>query len=309
MTPTSTPSSARAALSSSRAPSPGHSPAQSSGQPIASQTAINVLTALLEARTGQQIGAYRSWRLDTALKPLLRDRNLETLDQLVTQLLEGSDRLVGDRIVDALVNQETSFFRDAQVFEMLAEAVAVAETQQRRVRIWCAGCSTGQEPLSLAMLFAERLETTGAAMPEIVATDVSDAAIARARGGRFSQFEIQRGLPMRRMVRWFDTTGSDWVAKPELVKMVTFRRMNLVSDRPPPGQFDIVLCRNVLLYLSAETKAQVFPKIASALRPGGVFVMGAGETVIGQTRLFEPSKRFRGSYETLAEPARSRAAA
>ncbi|MBE2992810.1 chemotaxis protein methyltransferase CheR [Sphingomonas sp. PP-CE-3G-477] len=267
----------------------------------ASQTAISVLTALLEARTGQQIAAYRSWRLDTALKPLLRARKLDTLDQLVTQLLQGSDRQIGDSIVDALVNQETSFFRDALVFEMLAEAVTDVEQDGRRARIWCAGCSTGQEPLSLAMQFAERRETSGASMPEIVATDVSDAAIVRARSGRFSQFEIQRGLPVRRMIRWFDTTGTDWVAKPELLALVTYRRMNLVSDQPPPGQFDIVLCRNVLLYLSTNTKGQVFPKIAAALKPGGMLVMGAGETVIGQTRVFEPSKRFRGFYETPIE--------
>ncbi|MES3084195.1 CheR family methyltransferase [Sphingomonas faeni] len=265
--------------------------------PAASQATINVLTALLEARTGQQIAAYRSWRLDTALKPLLRARKLDTLDQLVTQLLQGSDRSIGDSIVDALVNQETSFFRDAQVFEMLAEAVAEAECDGRRARIWCAGCSTGQEPLSLAMQFAERRETGGVPMPEIVATDVSDAAVARARSGRFSQFEIQRGLPVRRMIRWFDTTGSNWVAKPELLGLVAFRRMNLVSDPAPPGQFDVVLCRNVLLYLSTDTKAEVFPKIAKAMKPGGVLVMGAGETVIGQTSAFAPSKRFRGFYE------------
>ena len=283
-------------------------PAPKQSAPV-SQTAINVLTALLEARTGQQIAAYRSWRLDTALKPLLRDRNLDTLDQLVTQLLEGSDRLIGDRIVDALVNQETSFFRDTQVFEMLADAVAAAEAGGRRARIWCAGCSTGQEPLSLAMLFVDRHEATGAPVPEIVATDVSEAAIARARVGRFSQFEIQRGLPVRRMVRWFDTTGTDWIAKPDLLKRVVFRRMNLMADPAPVGRFDIVLCRNVLLYLSATTKDQVFPKIAAALKPGGVFVMGAGETVIGQTRLFEPSKRFRGFYETPGHKADGQAAA
>ena len=269
--------------------------------PAASQATINVLTALLEARTGQQIAASRSWRLDTALKPLLRARKLDTLDQLVTQLLQGSDRSIGDSIVDALVNQETSFFRDAQVFEMLAEAVTEAERDGRRARIWCAGCSTGQEPLSLAMQFAERRETSGVPMPEIVATDVSDAAVARARSGRFSQFEIHRGLPVRRMIRWFDTTGSDWVAKPDLLGMVAFRRMNLVSDPAPPGQFDVVLCRNVLLYLSTDTKAKVFPKIAKAMKPGGVLVMGAGETVIGQTSAFAPSKRFRGFYEMPAQ--------
>lgn len=267
---------------------------------VASASSIAVLTALLEARTGQQIAAYRSWRMDTALKPLLRERNLDTLDQLVALMLEGSDRVIGDRIVDALLNQETSFFRDAQVFETIVTAVEQAEAEKRRVRIWCAGCSTGQEPLSLAMLFAERQEATGEPLPEIVATDVSDAAITRARAGRYTQFEIQRGLPVRRMMRWFEGEDGDWLANPELVTRVTYRRANLVAGSVPPGSFDIVLCRNVLLYLSGETKAAVFPRIAGVLRPGGLFIMGAGETVIGQTRLFEPSKRYRGCYEVAA---------
>ena len=272
--------------------------------PGVSQIALTVLSALLEARTGQQIAAYRSWRIDTALKPLLRERGFDTLDRLVTHLLEGHDTMIGDQIVDALVNQESSFFRDAPVFDLIAEAVAAAEAEGRRARIWCAGCSTGQEPLSLAMLFAER-ETS---MPEIIATDVSEAAIVRARAGRYTQFEIQRGLPIRRMMRWFDAAGSDWVVKPELVKAIAFRRHNLVADRAPGGQFDVVLCRNVLLYLATPTKLDVFDRIAAALRPGGMLVMGAGETVIGQTRLFEPSKRFRGFYE-LADAARVRDAA
>ena len=230
----------------------------------------------------------------------------QTAINVLTALLEGNDRLIGDRIVDALVNQETSFFRDAAVFDVLIEAVALAEAEHRRVRIWCAGCSTGQEPLSLAMIFAERHAASGAPMPEIVATDVSEAAIARCRSARFTQFEIQRGLPVRRMICWFDTTGSDWVAKPELVKLVTFRRMNLVSDQPPPGRFDIILCRNVLLYLSTETKTGVFPKFADALNPGGKLVLGAGETVIGQTSAFEPSREFRGFYQVNTKHPRTR---
>ena len=113
--------------------------------------------------------------------------------------------------------------------------------------------------------------------------------------------EIQRGLPIRRMMRWFESAGGDWVATPELVKMVAYRRANLVAEAPPPGRFDVVLCRNVLLYLSTDTKAEVFPKIAKAMKPGGVLVMGAGETVIGQTSAFAPSKRFRGFYEMPAQ--------
>jgi chemotaxis protein methyltransferase CheR len=267
----------------------------------ASQVALNVFSALLEARTGQQIASYRSWRVDTALKPLLRERGLDTLDQLVGLLLDGQDAKIGDQIVDALVNQETSFFRDAPVFDMVVEAIAAVEGGGRRARIWCAGCSTGQEPLSLAMLFAERAET-GRPMPEIVATDVSEAAVSRARAGKYTQFEIQRGLPIRRMMRWFDADGSDWAAKPELTRLVTVRRQNLVADRPPAGQFDLVLCRNVLLYLSTATKAEVFDRFAAAIRPGGTLVLGAGETVIGQTRLFEPSRRLRGFYERAPLP-------
>ncbi|AIT08049.1 chemotaxis protein CheR [Sphingomonas taxi] len=264
-----------------------------------SQVALNVFSALLEARTGQQIASYRSWRIDTALKPLLRERRLDTLDQLVTLLLDGQDARVGDQIVNALVNQETSFFRDAPIFDLVLEAVAAAEAAGRRPRIWCAGCSTGQEPLSLAMLFAERAEG-GAAVPEIVATDVSEAAVTRARAGRYTQFEIQRGLPIRRMVRWFYADGGDWVAKPELTRLVTVRRHNLVAEPPPPGAFDVILCRNVLLYLSVAAKSEVFARFAAAIRPGGTLALGAGETVIGQTSAFEPSRALRGLYQRTA---------
>ncbi|WP_375395108.1 CheR family methyltransferase [uncultured Sphingomonas sp.] len=270
-----------------------HEPILASG---ASSTTVSVLTALLEARTGQQMAAYRSWRIDTALKPLLRDRGFNSLDRLVQLLLDGTEPTIGDAIVDALLNHETSFFRDAQVFDLIVEAVAAVEETGRVPRIWCAGCSTGQEPLSLAMVFAERAEDTGKRAPEIVATDVSAAAIARAKIGRYTQFEIQRGLPIRRMMRWFDSDGADWIAKSVLTGAVRYSRHNLVGGRPPPGRFDIVLCRNVLLYLAPETKATAFAGVAAAMNSGGTLALGAGETVIGQTRAFMPSKTHRGLY-------------
>lgn len=275
----------------------------SGATPPLSSGAHAVLAALLEARTGQQITSYRAWRLDTALQPLLRARGLETLDQLVTQLLSGHDALIGDRIVEALLNGESSFFRDPALFDLVDQAVA----REGRTRLWSAGCATGQEPLSLAMMFAER--PGDAAMPEIVATDVSEASLTRARTGRYSQFEIQRGLPMRRMVRWFDTDGADWTASAELLRHVSYRRANLVVDPAPAGQFDVVLCRNVLLYLGVPHKLAVFAKLAGALKAGGFLVLGAGETVIGQTGLFQPSRRFRGLYERTDLPTeRARAA-
>ena len=270
---------------------------------LISPATTKALTALLEARTGQQLAAYRSWRLDVALKPLLRERGLDSLDQLVALMTDRADPGLADRIVDALVNSESSFFRDAPVFDLALDVVAQAEAAGRRARLWSAGCSTGQEPLSLAMLFAERAANGGPATPEIIATDVSETALARARAGRYTQFEVQRGLPIRRLMQWFEQIRDDWVASPELTRTIHYRTLNLVADAPPPGRFDLVLCRNVLLYLAPEMKARVFATLAAALRPGGLLVLGAGETVIGQTRLFAPSRRFRGLYEKTVEAA------
>lgn len=275
--------------------------------PPGSSGAMNLISALLEQRTGQQIAANRAWRIETALKPLLREKGLASLDQLVAQLVATRTGDLGDQVVDALLNQETSFFRDAAVLDMLVDATRAlqAETPERKVRIWSSGCSTGQEPLSLAMLFDEGGMGEGLAAPEIVATDVSPAALTRARAGRYSQFEIQRGLPVRRMMTWFDGAGGDWAAKPELLRRIQFRQQNLTADAPPPGKFDVVLCRNVLLYFSQDVRRQVFGILASALRPGGLLVLGAGETVIGLTDQFKPCDRFRGFYRAIeTSPAR-----
>ncbi|MET0309433.1 MAG: protein-glutamate O-methyltransferase CheR [Sphingomonas sp.] len=268
--------------------------------PGASNT-MGMITALLEQRTGQQIAANRAWRIETALKPVLRERGLATLDDLVAQLVVARSGELADKVVDALLNQETSFFRDVAVLDTIADAASAlhAEAPDRRLRVWSAGCSTGQEPLSLAMLFSEHLGALGGHLPEIVATDVSPAALTRARSGRFSQFEIQRGLPVRRMVTWFDTIGGDWIAKPELVRKVQFRQHNLTGDPAPPGRFDIILCRNVMLYFSVPLRRQVFDTLASAIRPGGLLVLGAGETVIGQTEHFTPSEEYRGFYTAM----------
>jgi chemotaxis protein methyltransferase CheR len=272
--------------------------------PTPSASAMNMIAALLEQRTGQQIAANRAWRIETALKPLLRTRGLETLDDLVAQLMMARTGELADMVVDALLNQETSFFRDSAVLDTVADAAAVlqAEAGTRRLRIWSAGCSTGQEPYSLAMLFDERSVATCTSPPEIVATDISPSALARARSGRYSQFEIQRGLSVHRMMKWFDGNADDWAASPELTRKVQFRQHNLAGDPPPPGRFDIVLCRNVLLYFSGALRKQVFDRLSQAVRPGGVLVLGAGETVIGQTDLFAPSDRFRGFYKLVEPP-------
>jgi len=259
---------------------------------------IEVIAATLEAHTGQRIAQNRMWRVETSLKPLLREHGLCSLDALANRLAEGRDtRLIG-QVIDALLNQETSFFRDGGVLEEAVDSVLAMDfgTVRRRARIWSAGCSTGQEPLSLAILLSERLSQKSGVFPEIQATDVSESAIARAQAGRYSQFEIQRGMPIRRMITWFDGNDEVWSAKAELIRRVTYRRASLLDD-PPIGQFDLILCRNVLFYFSAEVRARAFARIAEALRPGGLLALGAGETVIGQTKLLKPSAAHRGFYE------------
>ncbi|WP_374142542.1 protein-glutamate O-methyltransferase CheR [Sphingomonas sp.] len=271
-------------------------------QPTAQTGAMAVVASLLEARTGQQIATNRTWRIETALKPVLRVRGHDCLDQLVAELFDDQTGVIADQIVDALLNQESSFFRDSGVLDMVVTAIDQRQQEcDRRPRIWSAACSTGQEPLSLAMLFADRFETTGKVEPEILATDVSDAAITRARAARYSQFEIQRGLPVRQMIKWFEASGSDWIAQSSLVRKINFRRHNLVGDPAPVGYFDIVLCRNVMLYLSPVLRKRVFDLLAQVVRPGGLLVLGAGETVIGQTEAFFPSPHFRGLYERGAQ--------
>lgn len=274
-------------------------------QAFASAGAINLIGALLEQRTGQQIAANRTWRIETALKPVLRDHGLDTLDQLIGRLSATRTDALADAVVNALLNQETSFFRDAGVIETVVEAARAlqADAPGRRLRIWSAGCSVGQEPYSMAMLFEELAVTRDFPMPEIVATDVCPAALARARAGRYSQFEIQRGLPVRRMVTWFDSVDGEWVVRPELSRRVHFRCQNLARDPAPIGKFDIVLCRNVLLYFSGAMRRSVFDTLRSAMRDGGLLVLGAGETVIGQTEAFRPSERFRGFYQAESKQA------
>lgn len=269
--------------------------------------AMAVIASLLEQRTGQQIAANRAWRLETALKPLLRELDLDSLDALVTALVATRDPAMSDRVVDALLNQESSFFRDAAVLDMVADAAVrlQREANGRKLRIWSAGCSNGQEPLSLAILLQERGIAAGA---EVLATDVSHGAIARARAARFSQFEIQRGLSIHRMVKWFEADGTEWAADRSLLARIQFRQQNLVIDLPPAGNFDIILCRNVLLYFSPAVRRRVFDGLARAVRPGGLLVLGAGETVIGNTEAFAPSGDWRGFYRPATPPSVARTA-
>ncbi|MFM9978161.1 MAG: CheR family methyltransferase [Sphingomonadaceae bacterium] len=268
--------------------------------------AVRILGGMLEARTGQHIPVGRTWRVETALKPIVRELGLGSIDALVGRITQRRDAALSSRIVEALLNNESSFFRDPGVFALLGgpglDRLIETRNRVRRLRIWCAGCSTGQEPYSIAMMLREPDHLPAGWTVEIAATDVSAAVIAKARSGRYSQFEVQRGLPVRTMLRHFVQQGEDWIIEPPIRQAVRFATHNLLD--PAPGKFDLILCRNVMMYFGAETRTKVFDRLAAALEPGGILMLGAGETVLGQTQQFVSDPNIRGLYVAAGEVGR-----
>ena len=265
-----------------------------------SDSSSRILAGLLEARTGQQLTMSRRWRIETALSSLLRERGIASLDELITILVMGKEPSLSQQVVEALLNNETYFFRDRTPFDQISQVILPRLRElrgtERRIRIWSAGCSTGQEVYSLAMMFADDPMKWVGWTIDILGTDVSEGVVNRARSGMYSQFEVQRGLGITQMIKWFEETPEGWRAAEGLRKNVRFQVHNLLEPVPYPGQFDIVLCRNVLLYLNADKKRLAFDRLASAMAPDGLFVMGAGETVIGQTDRLSADRDWRGVY-------------
>ena len=279
-----------------------------------SDSSIRILAGLLEARTGQQLTMSRRWRIETALSSLLRERGIATLDELITILVMGREPALSQRVVEALLNNETYFFRDRTPFDMLSRTAlpALAERRQasKRLRIWSAGCSTGQEIYSIAMLFAEDPVRWRGWTVDLLGSDVSETVVGRARQGLYTQFEAQRGLGVTQMIRWFEETDDGWRVIEALRRNVRFQVHNILEPPPHPGegQFDIVLCRNVLLYLNGEKKRMAFDRLGSALAPDGWLMLGAGETVIGQTDKLVADRDWRGLYRHAGPDAEERRA-
>jgi len=268
-----------------------------------SDSSSRILAGLLEARTGQQLTMSRRWRIETALSSLLRERGIATLDELITILVMGKEPNLSQQVVEALLNNETYFFRDRAPFDLLQRhalpELAKRRAETRRIRIWSAGCSTGQEVYSLAMLFAESPQDWLGWTVDILGTDVSTGCVDRARSGTYSQFEVQRGLGIKQMINWFEETGDGWRAVEALRKPVRFQVQNILEPPPHPGGFDIVLCRNVLLYLSPDKRTLAFERLASAMADDAWLMLGAGETVIGQTTRLGSDINARGLYRLV----------
>ena len=259
------------------------------------------LSAVLEKHTGQTVLANRHWRIDMALKPVMRRNSIPDLQTLAALIEIDADPKLTVACVEAMVNNETSFFRDQPNFALLTGPVLDSLRERReaskRIRIWSAACSTGQEPYSVAMAISDNPEKWRGWQIQIMGSDVSATALSQAREGRYTQFQIQRGLPVTQMLRYFDQQSEEWVAKEALRRMVTFAEHNILSPARHFGRFDIILCRNMLMYLSEGKRGQILETLGAALEDDGLLMLGAAETVIGQTDKFRASTAFRGFYE------------
>lgn len=266
-----------------------------------------IIGDLLAQKTGQQLTEGRRWRVSTALAGLFREFGIDNVDQLACLLERPGEHHLATKVVEALLNNETYFFRDYAYFSVLANQVLPDLARKRegtkKLSIWSAGCSTGQEALSLAMTFAEQSGRWQDWDIQIVGTDVSGKAIATAKTGCYSQFEIQRGISVAQMLNFFSETPRGWQAADRICAMTRFQQRSLLDFPPSPGRFDLVLCRNVLLYFDPETRRQAFDRLASATARDGFLMLGAGETVVGQTDRFETAQFGSSLYTTKSEAA------
>lgn len=274
----------------------------------ASEASHQIIADLLAARTGQHLTESRRWRVNSALAGIFREHGISNVDQLVCLLAapprgpESPD--LSQEVVEALLNNETYFYRDKPTFDQLPAEILPELARRRqgskRLSIWSAGCSTGQEVYSLAMLFADQADRWQGWTIDMLGTDVSYRAINAARSGLYSQFEVQRGLGVTQMLRHFDETPSGWQICEDARRMVRFRQHNMLSPHPGRVPFDLVLCRNVLLYFDRTTRSEAFARLAGAVQPDGFLMLGAGETVIGQTDRFMPTAKRASFFEPLS---------
>ncbi|QOZ27837.1 protein-glutamate O-methyltransferase CheR [Bradyrhizobium sp. CCBAU 51753] len=268
------------------------------------------LRKLLKERSGLDLSADKQYLVESRLVPLARRSNLAGIPELVQRMKGGAEPLTSE-VVEAMTTNETFFFRDKIPFDHLKEllpGLAQARAARRSLRIWCAASSTGQEPYSIAMLLKEMTALFTGWRIEIVATDLSQAVLEKSKAGLFSQFEVQRGLPIQMLVKYFVQKGELWQLNADIRGMVQHRQLNLLQDLSHLGTFDVIFCRNVLIYFDQDTKAGIFAKIARMLEPDGVLALGAAESVVGITNVFRPFPERRGLYQPSSAVARAGAA-
>jgi chemotaxis protein methyltransferase CheR len=258
------------------------------------------LRKLLKERSGLDLSADKQYLVESRLVPLARKVGLAGIPELVAKMKAGDSSITTD-VVEAMTTNETFFFRDKIPFDHLRETILPALMQsranRRSLRIWSAACSTGQEPYSIAMCLKEKAAQLAGWRIEIVGTDLSQEVLEKSKAGIYSQFEVQRGLPIQLLVKYFAQIGEMWQLNADIRSMVQYRQLNLLQDFSSLGKFDVIFCRNVLIYFDQETKAAIFERIAKVVEPDGMLMLGAAESVVGITDAFRPFPDKRGLYQ------------
>ena len=252
----------------------------------------NYVRDLVRDQSALTLEPGKEYLLESRLNPLAKTEGFTSYEHLVRRLRTGPVTDLHRKVVEAMTNNETTFFRDPRVFTMLAKSVipalVAARSAQRSLNIWCAGCSTGQEPYSVAMLLHEHLPSLSGWNIRIVASDISRDVLARARAGRYNQTEINRGLPASKLVKYFSQDGPAWELAPEIRQMVEFREINLIRSWQHLPAVHLILMRNVLIYFDVAAKKAILGKAARLLDPRGYLVLGGAETTTNLDDSFEP---------------------
>jgi chemotaxis protein methyltransferase CheR len=250
-------------------------------------------------RIGIVLSPEKRYLVETRLEPLVRQLQLPSIAAFVAKL-RLREPLIEKFAIDAMTTNETLFFRDKQPFEIIRERILPALARARRttgrIRIWCAACSTGQEPYSLSMIVDELRPQLGGISVEILATDISEKVLDQARKGVFSQFEVQRGLPVRQLLKHFTQENLRWKINPELGRRIVFQSANLLQPFRHFGTFDLILCRNVMIYFGEATKRDVLRRLGESLAADGSLMLGGAETVLGLSQDLAPHQTDRSVY-------------
>jgi chemotaxis protein methyltransferase CheR len=263
-------------------------------------TDFDFICQILKTRSGLLLTNDKAYLLESRLLPVARKWKLATFDDLVRLIRTKNDEAVIRDVVEAMTTNESFFFRDTKPFDQFKQicmpALLKARAAQKTIRIWSAACSSGQEAYSLAMILSEMGPQLNGWKIDIVGTDLSQEILTRAKEGMYSQFEVQRGLPITLLVKYFQQTGDRWKLSDTIRSKVQYREWNLLSDPAPLGKFDIVYCRNVLIYFDQPTKAKVLAGIAKQMPDDGYLFLGGAETVLGISDKFQLLPGQRGIY-------------
>jgi chemotaxis protein methyltransferase CheR len=261
---------------------------------------FDFVRGLLKRRSGLMLSADKQYLLESRLLPVARKAGFDSLPALIGALKADKSELLTIAVVEAMTTNESFFFRDKVPFDNLRTtvlpALQAARRHSRALRIWCAAAARGQEPYSLAMALSEMHGCFAGWQIEVIATDLSNSILEKARQGLYSQFEVQRGLPIQLLIKYFSQDGEMWQVAPEIREMVKYRQLNLLSDFSNLGTFDLIFCRNVLIYFDQETKINVLDRLAEVIAGDGYLVLGAAETVVGLTDSFKVCPQSRGLY-------------